>query len=52
MTTPFGKLEFHVEDSISEIKEYEYKIPRDTDDNYSQKAIEDRQVEAQTHAQA
>ncbi|MCF6241299.1 MAG: hypothetical protein L3J74_08145, partial [Bacteroidales bacterium] len=41
-TQPFGKLEFHVEDAISDVKEYQFKIPRDKDDNYSEKAIEDR----------
>jgi len=42
MTKPFGKLEFYVEDSISDVKEYEFKIPRDEDDNFSEKAIDDR----------
>ncbi len=52
MTTPFGKLEFIVEDSISKVKEYEYKIPRDADDNYSQKAIENRQSFIEKHTGA
>ena len=41
-TIPFGKLEFHVEDAISDVVEYQFKIPRDKDDNYSEKAIDDR----------
>ncbi len=40
---PFGKLSLTVEDSISEQDETIQRIPRDSDDNYSQAIIDRRQ---------
>ncbi|MFB6229535.1 MAG: hydroxymethylglutaryl-CoA reductase [Salinibacter sp.] len=40
---PFGRLSFTVEDSVSEQDGAVKRIPRDEDDNYSQKIIDERQ---------
>lgn len=42
-TTPFGELQFDVEDSISKVNQSRVKIPRDPVDDYSDKAIKERQ---------
>lgn len=42
-TKTYGKLNFTVEDSISRIKDDRVRIPMDKEDNYSPKAIKDRQ---------
>lgn len=41
--TPFGKLKFSVEDTISNKKEDVVRIPRDRNDDYSDNAIKTRQ---------
>ena len=40
---PFGSLKFEVEDAIAETETLEVRIPRDNQDDYSEKAIEARQ---------
>jgi hydroxymethylglutaryl-CoA reductase (NADPH) len=40
---PFGKLKLQVQDAIAEVKPDLKKIPRDTDDDYSDSAIRQRQ---------
>ena len=40
----YGSLKFEVEDSIPEIEKLEVRIPRDPDDDYSEKAIQQRQT--------
>ncbi|MGI9055099.1 MAG: hydroxymethylglutaryl-CoA reductase [Pyrinomonadaceae bacterium] len=40
---PFGNLKFEVEDAIAETENLEVRIPRDEEDDYSEKAIEARQ---------
>ena len=40
---PFGELKFEVEDAIAETETLEVRIPRDEQDDYSEKAIEARQ---------
>lgn len=42
-STPFGKLKFEVEDSISERGEQAVRIPRDRTDDYGEAAIRTRQ---------
>lgn len=39
----FGSLKFDVEDSIAEIEKLEVRIPRDSNDDYSESAIKTRQ---------
>lgn len=40
---PFGALKFEVEDAIAETETLEVRIPRDEEDDYSEKAIKARQ---------
>ncbi len=40
---PFGNLKFEVEDAIAETETLEVRIPRDEEDDFSEKAIEARQ---------
>jgi len=40
---PFGALKFDVEDSIAQTETLEVRIPRDAQDDYSEKAIKERQ---------
>jgi hydroxymethylglutaryl-CoA reductase (NADPH) len=40
---PFGSLKFEVEDSIAETESLDVRIPRDTQDDYSENAIRARQ---------
>ena len=40
----YGSLKFEVEDSIPEIEKLEVRIPRDPNDDYSEKAIKQRQA--------
>ncbi len=40
---PFGSLKFEVEDAIAETETLEVRIPRDEQDDYSEKAVENRQ---------
>ena len=40
---PFGSLKFEVEDAIAETENLEVRIPRDEQDDYSEKAVEARQ---------
>ena len=51
-STPFGKLSFSVEDSISEQDEAILRIPRDEDDNYSSDVIRKRQEWIERHTGA
>ncbi len=39
----YGSLKFDVEDAIAEIESLEVRIPRDSNDDYSEKAIQERQ---------
>ena len=49
---PFGTLSFSVEDSISEPGESVKRIPRDTDDNYTQAIIDERQQFVERYSDA
>lgn len=40
---PFGSLKFEVEDAIAETENLEIRIPRDNEDDYSEKAVKARQ---------
>ncbi len=50
--TPFGKLEFNVDDSTSNTKSTKVKIPRSELDDYSLDAIKDRRVFAESYTGA
>lgn len=47
---PFGNLKFEVEDAIAETENLEVRIPRDEEDDYSEKAIADRQKFVEEYA--
>lgn len=47
---PFGNLKFEVEDAIAETENLEVRIPRDDEDDYSEKAIEARQKFVEDYA--
>lgn len=47
---PFGSLKFEVEDAIAETENLEVRIPRDEEDDYSEKAIADRQKFVEEYA--
>ncbi len=47
---PFGNLKFEVEDAIAETENLEVRIPRDEEDDYSEKAIEARQKFVEDYA--
>lgn len=47
---PFGNLKFEVEDAIAETENLEVRIPRDEEDDYSEKAIASRQKFVEEYA--
>jgi len=47
---PFGNLKFEVEDAIAETENLEVRIPRDEEDDYSEKAIASRQKFVEDYA--
>lgn len=47
---PFGDLKFEVEDAIAETETLEIRIPRDEEDDYSEKAIRARQKFVEDYA--